>query len=122
MRSIKGRLPNGAVEETITPWALRNCLSILARSSSGIVLSSSMMSENRWVYIPFMLIHELFALRVLMFKAVCTVLLPIPSSAHPVGAEIISSFILFSKVKPIFSAWITQLFPTPPSPLTYSSS
>lgn len=81
-----------------------------------------MISKDPWVHISLTLIYELFALQILMLKAICTMLLFIPSVAYPVSAKSISSFLSSCKVKPISSIWIKQLFPMPFSPHTYSNS
>lgn len=122
MRITKGRLANRAIEETIASWVLHSYLSIIARSSRGIILSSSMMNEDRWVHIALTLVDKLFTLWVVILKAICIVLLLISSAAYLINVESISSFLLSSKINPISSTWITQLFPTPPSPFTYSKS
>lgn len=50
-----------------------------------------------------MLIYKLVALQMLILEALCTVLFPILLIAYLINAKIISLFLLFNKVKSIFS-------------------
>lgn len=79
-----------------------------------------MINAERLVYTGWGRPWRVCEARVLIFSAACIVFPPMPSAAQPVGAARTSSYCLCSISKPICNL-ITRLFPTPPSPRTYSN-